>query len=194
MEYKLAFFEYKKNCKEYKILIKAIDENATRTEVNEGKILFDLIYKNIIIINQKLYKIRNSIIERKLEIKGSVEKRNINPHTFHVIYDFKDNTDSKLYINQQQEEEIYYGILHLDFENIRKYLKSDFNHSEYDLKTKEIERKINDNTAIDSEKLSQPVKKNNIIDSIENSLKYYSNVSNQLERYLGLFIELENNF
>lgn len=190
MNYELTFFDYKENCKEFKTLLKATSENATRKELVEGQNLFDSIFKNIVIISSKLYDIRKAISKLDIEITGSDEMENITPHNFVLTYN---NNSSLSPIEEEHfyyspQDDYYYTYILTQINDIRKFLDSNFDHSEFIRRRSEIEAELKLKNKGDGRLLMESRSYNvNINSSIENVLKYYSTLSGDLKKYLKLF-------
>ena len=130
MKYKVQFFEFKKDCKEFKTLVKAVSENSTRSQLLEGQQLFDLIYRNIFIIDKYLYNISNVFNNKEVEVTGSEELKHISPHNFEIFFDaenidnYRINTDEINYVNPTLPNDFYLEEFQFNVSRIRKFLDS----------------------------------------------------------------------
>lgn len=198
MKYKVQFFEFKKDCKEFKTLVKAVSENSTRSQLLEGQQLFDLIYRNIFIIDKYLYNISNVFNNKEVEVTGSEELKHISPHNFEIFFDaenidnYRINTDEINYVNPTLPNDFYLEEFQFNVSRIRKFLDSNFNHSSYYLEIKTIEEDIKKGLNVGVKKIVLQDSKIPLEKSIEFILKHYSRKSNYLKEYLELYYKHKN--
>jgi hypothetical protein len=195
----LKFFEYKKNCKEFTILKKATSKIASRADLKKGQLLFNEIYKNIVIISSKLDSIESSIIQRTKIISKTKEKENIFPHEFKLKYPINNNINfedrfSRVIENEQDKFIHYYNTVEASIHSVQNYLESNFDHEELNKKIKDLEKEKHKNKGFkDSFKQnSLQFYKKPIANSIIEILEHYSCISSKLLKYFNLFIEIEN--
>jgi hypothetical protein len=186
---KINFFEYKKNCEEFKILIKSTSEFATRTDLKKGRQLFKSIYTNIIALNLKLNEIENSITNRHLENLGTVEKKVLGLRKFKIEYE--PNLEQRLYADREFDPENYYLYIQPRINQIVKFLDSDFDYEVHIKETFELEKKVKEGKADYFIKLNLEDNKFPIEESIKIVLEYYSEKSFMFMKYLYLFLNNE---
>lgn len=188
MEIDLHFFDFKKNCKEYIILVKATSRDATRSEVLKGQELFDSIYKRISALEKLLDNVNSAITRRDVTIKRGDEQIDSNEHRLQIKYP----PEIDFNISYRYDMDYYYGHVLPHIQEINHYLKFDFDHNLHvhmrNKRNVEIEEKIKKGSASVLEKLVFDRKPLQIKDCIEVFLQHYSDLSYRFMKFIDVFL------
>ena len=139
MTHKLELYHFSKTSEEFRLLVKATSENATRKDIKKGVELFEQICKNIIILNTKLSAICRIFDRRKMSISSDIIVKGFNNNDIYLQYD--DNIEAKLESveissNIFKGPDEYFHDIVSDVQLISKYLDLEFDHMENTAKNK----------------------------------------------------------
>ncbi|MGL2992853.1 hypothetical protein [Flavobacterium sp. TSSA_36] len=176
----ILFFEYKKNCPEFNVLIKATSANASRKDLIEGQLLFQQIKESISGITMKLYDIDQMVLNK------TISRRNKNIKIEYYTSTVPNN------INYYYDPADIFIDLVLD--KISKFLDVEFDHHKY---TKDSNSYKNGtlNTNIFTKHKTRECSmfyEDSIEKSIECVLEYYFKISSRLMLYFDILSENKN--
>jgi hypothetical protein len=190
---KLKLYKFSKRTKEYKTLVNATNENATRVDIKKAQVLIDSISLNILAIYLKLDTIERAILSSRLNPVGSIFQE-INNGNNELDVDITNYTNIDFSVQGIEKEVRYELSLHDKISRIKKFIDLDFDHSSYQKDINKLEKKINeDDFDRPFDKSLAPRKLNAmkvpINKTIEDLLIHYSDLSYKLERYFNLLTE-----
>ena len=186
MEHEIIFFNYKKGCKEERILKKATGKSSTRKDLIEGKKLFDSITKNIAIIDSKQFTITRNILNNKVAILGSNYRDLIGQDEVEITdeYDIlKKDFDSNF--NDLSPE----LTLNAHIKKINSYLDPYFDHDDEIKKIKKMQKDNGPDSWRFRHEFGLRIFKLPISKSVEYVLNKYSKASNKLKQYYDLILK-----
>jgi len=177
----IFFFEYKKNCPEFNVLIKATSANASRKELTEGRVLFQKIEESVSGILMKLNEIDQIVLNKSISIRNK-------------SVDIKYNTSTGIHNRNYYLYDENVSFNEFVFDKISKFLNVEFDHQKYikdSISFKNGTLKTNLFTKHRTRE-SCMFYEDSIEKNIEYILEYYSRLSTRLKLYFDIFSERMN--